>query len=243
MKTPYIFLFSLLFFQFCSGQSDAKPECIEKLLSEKKYEYFGILELPNGEKVYHLEIVRPEKCMDCTSGSLYKDSLCTTVARFTVGRVPQNFVKKGYEKSWFLEKKEPIKKELKEENSQDYFKNYLEAVRYKIKSVDNETNSFELKKNDEIEISLENGMVIFRNGKKHNQYKLIPENQYFTIERKCRVAPCPSAKTQISYIRWDDWGIIFNEPDKMMVYDFEKHPKNSKSKWEELYEIQKITRK
>lgn len=246
MKTIIIFITTILF-QQCTGQSGALPECIEKLNLEKNKKYENTLQLPNGETVYKIKITRPQKCMDCTEGTVYKDSLCNIVASFTVGIAPKQYVKEGYEKSWFVQNNRINKEKLypseikhSAEDSLTYSEKYKLPFKFKVITISKQTNPLKLIKNDIIEISLENGLTVYRKSKKHNQYKLIPETKDFIIQPNCIKAPCPSTKKTKNYFRWDDWGISINE-DRISVYNFQKFTENKNSDWEHSYEIQKLS--
>lgn len=244
------FLIFIITFQQCIAQSGALPECIEKLSSKENRIYEGMLELPNGETVYKIRIERPKNCMDCIGGTKYLDSNCETVARRTIGRAPNKpFVKEGYELEWFFGKKEENKTEnkypilIRKRDTINFFKKFDKPVKFKVKKIVSKKNPFNLKQNDILTISNQDGMVIHRQGKKQNQYKLMPENSEFSSQPKCVKAPCPKFKTSKSYFRWDDWGIFINQNNKLFLYNFKKHTDNNNSDWQENYEVEKLTEK
>lgn len=246
MKT--IISAGLLIAYFCIS-AQILPECIEKKIALNPDKYEGILKLPNNETVYRFAVRSRPNCMDCSNGTMYLDSLCDRVASFTMGIRKDKFVKEGYKESWFLVKQkikdkevtDSAEKQIDYEKSKAYFGQFQKPVKYEVKSVKNDENPLNLLKNDIIEVSLENGMILYRNNKKYSQYKLIPATKEFSYPRNCIKAPCPTVKETKNYFRWEDYGIIFND-NSVLVTKFNDNtkPRINSNHWEILYEIKKM---
>lgn len=248
MKT---ILSTILLLSYLCISAQKLPECIQKISSEK---YEEALVLPNNETVYKIKIIPRLKCMDCLSGAQYLDSLCNKVASFTMGIAHRKFVKEGYKESWFLVKQpknkdkkisDSLEKQKNYEKSKAYFEQFQKPVKYKVKSVNKQKNPLHLLQNDIIEVSLQNGMILYRKNKKQNQYKLMPENKEFSSQRNCIKAPCPPDKETKNYFRWEDYGIIFND-NSASLFNFNDKTKPgpiinklNQLSWETLYEIEK----
>lgn len=87
------------------------PGCISNLNKNNSYEikeFAGKRILKDGRSVYKIIIKRPAKCMDCPSGVTYVDSVCTTVAAFTIGFAPHAYLKEGYAAGEFLESHQQV---------------------------------------------------------------------------------------------------------------------------------------
>lgn len=244
----------ILLLGILSFSAQELPECIEKLSQRENSKYEGTLLLPNNETVYKITIIRPPKCMDCLSGVVFRDSLCNIAASFTVGIAPKKFVKGGYEESWFRAKpknkdkkvSDPLEKQKNYEKSKAYFEHFQKPVKYKVKSVNKQKNPLQLLQNDIIEVSLQNGMILYPKNKKQNQYKLMPEIKEFSHQPNCIKQPCPPDKETKSYFRWEDYGIIFND-NSISLFNFNDKTgsapiinKLNQLYWENLYEIEKI---
>ncbi len=216
--------------KFSSGQSGQTPECVEKMTTEKYRSYEGILELPTGEKLFRVRIIRQEKCMDCIEGILYVNSLCNTIASFTIGRVPKQFVKDGYDLEWFLNDGYNTNKKHIAINRTDgaaaYFRQFVHPLKLIVQHADSSLNLFGLRENDILEISLQNGLRIYNKDKNVKQYKLIPQTQEFSNVTK-------------NYFQWGDWGVHFIK-EKDSSYTIElinliKYIDNRQIEWQKVY--------
>lgn len=262
MKTHLIILVFFIF-QYCAGQSSALPKCIKEGLTEKKVPeketrkiilpqrietYEGELKLPTGETVYKFYVKRPQGCMDCPSGSIFKNSLCKTIANFTIAKARNKKVDEGYDISWFLPREssnKPTETPTAKDSEVRFFEQFKNPVKLKVKKSFQKTNPLKIQIGDLVTISSADGLSITRNGKKISQYKLIPETANFTQQIRCVVAPCPAGILSKSYFRWDNLGInLLQDQDNnysLFLYDFKTNENLDNKAWTEVLQLEKIT--
>ncbi len=107
--TCIVFLFLLLPAASCFSQDI--PACIADITkpgSFSKKELIGRRTVSQGRTVYAVQLIRPPRCMDCASGTLYYDSACKLAASFTIGNAPSAYISDGYSATDFIEARSPM---------------------------------------------------------------------------------------------------------------------------------------
>ncbi|RYY58926.1 MAG: hypothetical protein EOO05_14865 [Chitinophagaceae bacterium] len=144
--------------------------------------------LPNGQTVYKKAVKRPARCMDCASGVVYVDSLCQTVASFTIGIAPVAQVAAGYEPKWFPESSAPgYSQSLARANG---------PREYEVTAMVAATSPLAgLRAGDHIVLSKTEGLKHFRAKEMINQYKIIPQRVSMVNRPSCATDTCPAVTT------------------------------------------------
>lgn len=125
--------------------------------------------LRDGRSVYAFAIKRPPRCIDCASGIMYLDSVCTTVASFTIGYAPGAFIHPGYAATDFPEASNPVfAKRLAAANP------FPQRTGFIITHVA-DTLIAGAMEGDELDISTAEGLYHYKNGVLVNRYKIIPQ--------------------------------------------------------------------
>ncbi|MCP9751370.1 hypothetical protein EGI32_10340 [Ferruginibacter sp. HRS2-29] len=185
------------------------PECIKKLSrpgSKSIRSYNGGQQftkpytLKNGKTVFAFN---SEASIGCNSnqpaGTKYFDDSCRMIAyfpgRFSIRQGFKPFVANEYEPTDFPEASTgdypvyfaELAKTTQENNAK--VRNPF-PVEKTFRIGKKEDNSLDFKTGDIIRISTRNGLRHYRNNVLVNNYKILPQLAIFTIEAKCKVAPC-----------------------------------------------------
>ena len=241
MRTLYYFT-CILLFQCSAGQSGIVPKCLEEKLSKNKnMVLIDSLKLPNNEMVYRTGLNRPKQCIDCLAGTIYFNKDCTIVAKYTIGRAVNKTIEDGYLEEWFdFDASKPSKEnkndstKINSSSTVKMFENFKSPKIFKIQTIHQSRNILKLKKGDKIEISNEKGLIVYRNQKKINQFKLEPKTENFKMIARCVKAPCPTLSSQYEFYQWDHYGIMINSSLELLIYDFNNSEKNALSGWNTL---------
>lgn len=267
-----IFFLSAIFFFSCNNTAAQQtPKCIDSMMAKankdkESYkqkriwhntEYLGTFKLPNGETVYKTK-VEMMSSHNASTGITYYDANCNKVASFSASK---RDIKEGYKAEWFPESKtsptpkpnpnaanqDSLKKVQQYEKSKAYFSQFDTPVKYRVTAIHEKQNPLKLSQNDIIKVSLKNGMIVYRKGKKINQYKLKPTTKTFTTQPQCAKPPCPPITETKDYFSWGSYSIQVNNSSINMtpvLGDKKSGPPQTKVavglKWFSYYTIQKI---